>query len=438
MSFRTNALLAGLTLVAVSLSACGDDDDAPLTAASGGSAGAKAGAAGAAGAKAGAAGTTSGGTGGVTAGGTGGTTAGAAGTTTGGSGGAAAGSAGATAAGSAGATAAGSAGAAGNSAGAAGTAAGGSAGSTAGGAAGSGDAGSSAGGAAGTAAGGSAGAAAGSAGAGGSVDEPVPNFAAIALGPGGDIYRFDTNNPGGAAKASAVAAGLGGASLALVGIDYRPSDGLLYGATNTSLHVLGPGGLLGGNNLVAGATQTFDPNLANAGQGFDFNPAANISVDGSGNPLRVVGYADASNSRYNPTNGKRLGADVKLAYNDALNTNQPQIAGSAYTNNIKGATETKLFALDGRTDAILQQEPPNNGVLTHFAPLGVDVTDLAGFDIVTVVGPDSAVKNYGFAVIGDSLYTIRLTQSTEPAAKLVGKVAGASQLRGLAVELAPK
>ena len=144
-----------------------------------------------------------------------------------------------------------------------------------------------------------------------------------------------------------------------------------------------------------------------------------------------------SNARYNPTNGKRIALDTKLTY-AVISPGDPQVAGPAYTNDYQGTTSTKLCALEGRTDTLVEREPPNDGVLEKVAPRGVEVADLAGFDIVSVVGADTVVKNDGFAVVGEGFYTARLTAGIEPALTLVGKIPGATQLRGLSIALQPK
>ena len=140
-----------------------------------------------------------------------------------------------------------------------------------------------------------------------------------------------------------------------------------------------------------------------------------------------------SNARYNPTNGKRIALDTKLTY-AVISPGDPQVAGPAYTNDYQGTTSTKLCALEGRTDTLVEREPPNDGVLEKVAPRGVEVADLAGFDIVSVVGADTVKRMLGrWAAIA-----ARLTAGIEPALTLVGKIPGATQLRGLAIALQPK
>jgi hypothetical protein len=263
-------------------------------------------------------------------------------------------------------------------------------------------------------------------------------FDAIALGANGVVYRFTTDAPQAATTTTVTTGGLAGGAVDLVGIDYRPSDGLLYGAsTNNKLYTIAPGLLTG---LVASSERTLEPaGIDGTGQGFDFNPASNIMVDGSGNALRIIGYSDGANLRFNPTNGKRLAADTSLTFlaSDVNTGKTPKVTGSAYTDNVPGTAATKLYNLESATDSLVVQSPPNEGSLATVAPLGIDVGDLAGFDIATVIGTDAAVTNYAFAVIGDSFYAVDLTSGTGPAAKLVGKVKGASALRGLAIALKP-
>jgi hypothetical protein len=74
---------------------------------------------------------------------------------------------------------------------------------------------------------------------------------------------------------------------------------------------------------------------------------------------------------------------------------------------------------------------PNTGQLTTFASLGVDITNVAGFDIET-----SGTTETGFAALNTSrrgpsgFYTVNVATG---AATLVGPIRGARQVRGLAV-----
>jgi hypothetical protein len=173
----------------------------------------------------------------------------------------------------------------------------------------------------------------------------------------------------------------------LVGIDYRPANGLLYGlgynsATgDTQLYTIVPGA--SGVASVAtpvNATPITLP-LGQAGNspsskriGFDFNPAADR--------IRVVS-TNGRNYRLNPNTGGLVTQDGNLAYSGAIGTPvaapvaivtgvpvptipaTPGIGSVAYTNATLGATTTTLYDYDELNGGIISiQNPPNVGTLT--------------------------------------------------------------------------
>jgi hypothetical protein len=159
--------------------------------------------------------------------------------------------------------------------------------------------------------------------------------------------------------------------------------------------------------------------LSGASFGVDFNP----TVD----RLRVTSDAD-QNLRINVDTGAAT-VDGALAYaaGDANAGQDPNVAGSAYTNSMAGATTTTLYGIDSARDVLVTQNPPNNGTLNTVGALGVDAGDAVGFDIA----PNGNTAYAALTVDGASqLYTINLTTG---AAALVGGVGGGAQLRGLAV-----
>jgi hypothetical protein len=174
----------------------------------------------------------------------------------------------------------------------------------------------------------------------------------------------------------------------LVGIDYRPSNRLLYGlgydtsTGATQLYTIVPGA--SGVPSVAtpvNATPLTLP-LGNAGAGnssirvgFDFNPVADL--------IRVVS-TNGRNYRLNPNTGVLAGTDGNLAYTNAVGTPvaapvaivtgsptptipaAPGVGAVAYTNATAGATATTLFDYDELNRGIISiQNPPNNGILTQ-------------------------------------------------------------------------
>ncbi|MGQ0600060.1 MAG: DUF4394 domain-containing protein, partial [Anaerolineales bacterium] len=80
---------------------------------------------------------------------------------------------------------------------------------------------------------------------------------------------------------------------------------------------------------------------------------------------------------------------------------------------------------------LVTQNPPNDGTLNTVGALGVNASELAGFDIQARSGMAYAVLTAPSATVS-RLYTINLATG---AATLVGTIGGAEVVRGLAVAL---
>ncbi|RYY21495.1 MAG: DUF4394 domain-containing protein [Cytophagaceae bacterium] len=173
----------------------------------------------------------------------------------------------------------------------------------------------------------------------------------------------------------------------LVGIDYRPNNGLLYGlGYNTStgatqLYTIVPGGSNAASVATAVNTTPVLLSLGNTTAsgsnlriGFDFNPAADR--------IRVVS-TNGRNYRLNPNTGGLVASDGSLAYANAVGTPvatpvavsssptptipaAPGVGTVAYLNATLGATTTTLFDYDEVNGGIISiQNPPNAGTLTQ-------------------------------------------------------------------------
>jgi hypothetical protein len=150
----------------------------------------------------------------------------------------------------------------------------------------------------------------------------------------------------------------------ILGIDFRPINGQLYGLASTNTGAA----RLVTFNLSTGATTAVGTgfSIANAtiSVGFDFNP----TVD----RIRVVTNL-GQNLRLNPIDGTIAATD------SPLNPGTPVVNGAAYTNNFAGATTSTLFVLDATKLYI--QTPPNAGTLMQVASLGPTIEAQNGFDI---------------------------------------------------------
>lgn len=208
------------------------------------------------------------------------------------------------------------------------------------------------------------------------------------------------------------------------GIDVRPATGelLALGSTSTVYRL---------DRTTGAATALgapFVPALTGNAFGFDFNPI----------PDRIRCVSNSSqNLRLNPNNGAIAAIDTNLAYasGDAGFGQAPNVVGSAYTNQFAGATTTTLYSIDSTRDALVTQgnlnstpNSPNGGMLFTVGALGLDTSDLVGFDITPFGGTIASFTATG--ATNSSLYTINLATG---AASLIGAIGGAP-LRGLAYE----
>jgi hypothetical protein len=204
----------------------------------------------------------------------------------------------------------------------------------------------------------------------------------------------------------------------LLGIDFRPQDGLLYGIGSTHrLYTL---------NLTSGAATPVGSGplstaLNGVHFGFDFNPLVDR--------LRVVSDAD-QNLRLNPADATVTALDdpLRFAAGDLHAAQSPSVIASAYLSNFVGASSTALVGIDSGRDVLVLQEPPNDGMLRTLGSLGVDVDGLGGFDV-------SATGNTYLALIpaGQSISRLYSVNLLTGALRLASTIAGGEPVRGLAV-----
>ena len=215
----------------------------------------------------------------------------------------------------------------------------------------------------------------------------------------------------------------------ILAIDTRPSNGQLYGlGSSNRVYVF---------DIATGAVRSSvtmsGVALNGLAFGIDFNPVA----DTAGLPsLRVVSDAE-QNLRINVVTGEVTVDGMLLAGNPPGSVN-PTIGGSAYSNNVFGATSTTLYNIDYNFDRLVIQSPPNEGRLTRVGelqPLGPPpgganlTTDFLGFDI-------SGSSGIAFASLtapggtGSQLYTVNLATG---AASVVGSIGDNQLLRGMSV-----
>ena len=215
----------------------------------------------------------------------------------------------------------------------------------------------------------------------------------------------------------------------ILGIDFRPATGELYGLGSSSrLYVIDTNSGV----AVAIGAGPFTPALSGTSFGFDFNP----TVD----RIRIVSDT-GQNLRAHPVTGAIAVVDTPLSF-AALDVNasaMPGVVGAAYTNpDNDSATGTTLFDIDSELDLLASQNPPNGGVLNTIGALSVNINDVAGFDISST--------NIGYAAVHESgksrpsgrrcgtssLMTIDLASGI---AERIGFIGTRQPIRALAVQL---
>jgi hypothetical protein len=277
---------------------------------------------------------------------------------------------------------------------------------------------------------------------------------------GTQLLRFTSAAPN--TTVSAAIAGIA-AGETLVGIDFRPQTGQLYGlAVNddtdaATLYLLDPQtgaatpvGAAGQVRFVDALGATVPLPDASEGYGFDFNP----TVD----RIRVTS-SSGLNFRINPNNGAPVDGNLNntAAPPDGINTDGNinglptgsfGVTGAAYTNSfgqpLTGGVTTQ-YVLDAESNQLFIQNPPNAGAVIAGRQLTVDgdpleFTWVSGFDIpsdVRVMASGTpATAGSAFAVLmvegAQRFYSIDLTNAratrlatlTTPLAGLaVGQVA---------------
>ncbi|MCX2478151.1 DUF4394 domain-containing protein [Pedobacter sp. MC2016-15] len=214
-----------------------------------------------------------------------------------------------------------------------------------------------------------------------------PDLALFALTNNNQLLTVNARNVSSITKQSGITGLQTGETL--LGIDFRPATGTLYGIGSTSrIYVI---------NTTTGAAQAvgtapFTPAISGSAIGVDFNP----TVD----RIRLI-TSSGQNLRLHPETGAVAATDAPLnGVNNAI------VTAAAYTNNRAGATSTVLFDIDVTTDKLYKQDPPNDGKLVEVGALGFDVEQAGDFDISS----DGTVAIAALKVAGQTnLYSIDLT-----------------------------
>lgn len=208
----------------------------------------------------------------------------------------------------------------------------------------------------------------------------------------------------------------------ILGLDLRPATGQLYALGSTSrLYVIDRE-----TGMATAVSNTpLDPPVTGDSVSFDFNP----TVD----RIRIMTDA-GQNLRAHPDTGAVVAIDASLAYagGDPNFAAVPDVTACAYTNSDNDPlTGTTLYDIDSTRGVLIRQDPPNNGTLNTVGPLGVDFTDVAGFDIAVSTGTAYAslvVKDGKKKNLRATLFSVDLVTG---AATNLGKIGGPWPLTSL-------
>ena len=233
------------------------------------------------------------------------------------------------------------------------------------------------------------------------------------------LICFESDDPGDARTIGNVTGLVGDARL--VGIDYRPSNSLLYGVGNA-------GGAYTINDDTAVATKVGQLTVALAGASFgvDVNPAADA--------LRIISDT-GQNLRFSFALGTTT-MDVTLTYPPST-TPATGVTGAGYTNNdLDPNTATTLYDVDSMLDQVAIQSPANSGQLAATGKLGVDTTSTIGFDVYSTIRNGTTVDLDAFAslTVGGQARFYAITLFTGRAESL-GSFSSRNQVIAIAIPL---
>lgn len=227
----------------------------------------------------------------------------------------------------------------------------------------------------------------------------------LATSPNGQgLVFFDSASPG--AITSVPITGLADGE-SLWGLDRRPLTGELYAVSNQNRVLT----IRPNSGLATVVGVGFTNALDGASFGFDFNP----QID----RIRIVSDTN-QNFVANPITGDANVAATTPVFFAAGDVNEgadPNVVHHAYDRNVAGTPATQLRAIDTDLDLLVTQAN-NAGTLGTIGPLGIDATEVGGFD-VSESGAAFAIFNDGGA--DSDLYSINLTTG---AATSIGTVPG--------------
>ncbi len=243
----------------------------------------------------------------------------------------------------------------------------------------------------------------------------------VGLTDSGKLICFSENDPRDARTIGRVK-GLDG-DAKLVGIDYRPATGDLYGLGN-----MGGVYVIDDDSGRAELQSRVNVPLSGTSFGVDFNPTVDRLRIISDTGQNLADNVDANGDTVTNTTLSNPGPPPATALG---------VTGAAYTNNDADPnTATTLFDIDSTLDQTVIQSPAGSGVLVPTGKLGVDTGASVGSDIYSTIRGGTTVRVEGFAsltVNGKSgFYWVNLLQGR---ADSRGSFSSRNVVTGIAVPL---
>lgn len=214
------------------------------------------------------------------------------------------------------------------------------------------------------------------------------NPTVLGLSDDNKLYQFTARNPGQLSTALAISLPAGAPTdETLLGLDFRPSDGQLYGLGSAgrlyriSLAPASAGTATLVSSLTADAGDSSNPFTglaAGTRYSMDFSPVApgGSAVFPDQNRLRLIG-SDLSNASVIADNGA---VTTQTAITPATAT----VAAVAHGNNYRGSLVSSLYAVSGDQLGVITQvgtASTPEGSLVTTGTLGFSITGQAGLDI---------------------------------------------------------
>lgn len=203
------------------------------------------------------------------------------------------------------------------------------------------------------------------------------------------LIRFNAGKPGAISSYRPITGLQSGERI--VGIDFRPANGRLYGVgTAGQLYTIDTGSAIA-EPVGPGRFRS----LARGDVGFDFNPVADRirMVTGDGDNLRLDPDSGQVIDVDATSEGLQLDADLAYAQREFWTGQQPRVAAAAFSNSRPGSRQTTIFAIDRVSGALVTQGSheraftriaPETGLLHVVGRLGIALGEGAvSFDVST-------------------------------------------------------